>query len=185
MAKSLARSLILHAPTVPRAVVTDSMDPELDRLFTHKIHHRPEYGSNVRQKMYLDKYSPFQETLFLDSDCLAVRDVEAFWNAFRSVPFGVCGVHVMRVGETNEFLDVDFILDHFNLQGIPKFNGGTYYFNRSPEAAALFATTRDVLNRAAQFKGLRRRGRQLLAGRHSPSMPMTLPAQNVSLSELL
>jgi hypothetical protein len=29
-----------------------------------------DYGSGVVQKLYLDRYSPFDETLFIDSDCL-------------------------------------------------------------------------------------------------------------------
>jgi hypothetical protein len=152
MAKSLARSLILHAPALPRAVVTDSRDPGLDSLFTHRIEYRPEYGSNLRQKMYLDKYSPFEETLFLDSDCLAVRGMDALWNAFRSVPFGACGYHIIHAGEVNEFLDVDLMLKHFGLTGLPKFNGGTYYFNTSPEATALFTTARDLLSQATELR---------------------------------
>lgn len=152
MAKSLARSLIVHAPEFPRAVVTNSKDPDLDKLFTHKVLYRSEYGTNLRQKMYLDRYSPFDETLFLDSDCLVVRNLDSLWRAFLSVPFGACGYHIMRWGEVNEFLDVDFMLNRFGLAGLPKFNGGAYYFDRSPDAQALFATARDLLSRATELK---------------------------------
>ena len=63
MAKALPDSLMLHALALPRAIVTDSNDPELFELFTHRVEYRTEYDSNVRQKiMYLDKYSPFPST---------------------------------------------------------------------------------------------------------------------------
>jgi hypothetical protein len=151
MAKALARSLILHDPTLPRAIVADSTDPELAALFTHRIPLRREYGANVRQKLFLDHYTPFDETLFIDSDSLAVRNLDAFWQAFAPVPFGVCGQRILHPGEPDEYLDVDFILDRFHLTGLPKFNGGIYYFKRSPEAIALFDTARDLMNHAAEL----------------------------------
>jgi hypothetical protein len=158
MAKALARSLSIHDPDVPRAIVTDSEDPELRDLFTYCIPYRTEYGGNVRQKMYLDLYSPFDETLFIDSDCLVVHNLDPFWAAFREVPFGVCGnPRVLRAGEEDEYLDVDFLLQRFSLDGLPKFNGGTYYFKRSPEASAVFETGRALLEdyRALRFKEFR------------------------------
>jgi hypothetical protein len=152
MAKALARSLILHDPKLPRAIVTDSNDPELLELFTHRIELRPEYGSNLRQKIYLDRYSPFSRTLFIDSDCLALRKLDGMWRAFDNVPFGVCGVRVLKRGESDEFLDIDFVLDRFGLQGLPKFNGGTYYFDDSPGALEFFETARGLLKEAVALR---------------------------------
>jgi hypothetical protein len=151
MAKSLGRSLALHAPDLPRAVVTDATDTELDRLFTHTIRYRSEFGSNVRQKVHLDKYSPFDRTLFIDSDSLAVRGLDSFWSAFTDVPFGACSCRVLRAGEKDEYLDVDLMLRLFGLTGLPKFNGGIYYFDNSPAAAALFATARDLMSRGEEL----------------------------------
>ena len=151
MAKSLARSLLLHDPGLPRAIVTDSTDPELATLFTHVLPLRREYGSNVRQKLFLDDYTPFEETLFIDSDCLAVRPLDDFWLAFQDVPFGVCGQRILYAGETDEYLDVGFILRRFHLSGLPKFNGGIYYFRRTLEAIRLFDTARDLMNHATEL----------------------------------
>jgi hypothetical protein len=154
MAKSLARSLKLHYPEMPRAIVTDSIDPEIPNLFTSKIDHRPEYGTNVRQKMFIDQYSPFDETLFIDSDSLVVRNLDHFWDAFKGLPFGACGMTTLRAGDTDRYgyLDVDFILNYFTLESLDRFNGGVYYFNKSRESAALFETARDLLNHHAELK---------------------------------
>ena len=148
MAKSLARSLILHDPTLMRAIITDSTDPELADLFTYRIDLRPEYGSKARQMMHLDLYTPFDETLFIDSDSLAVRSLDSFWTAFQAVPFGVCGI---RTGEIGEPLDIPFLLPRFNLSALPRFSGAIYYFKRSPEAAALFTTARDLMLHAPEL----------------------------------
>jgi hypothetical protein len=152
MAKALAWSLNLNAPEIPRAIVTDSDDPELARLFQQRIEYRPQYGSNLRQKMYIDQYSPFDETLFIDSDSLVVRSLDSFWSAFAAVPFGTSGDRWLRAGETDAFLDVGFILRRFGFDRLPKFNGGIYYFKRNQESAALFATARDLMAKSTEFK---------------------------------
>jgi hypothetical protein len=157
MAKSLARSLILHDPHLMRGIITDSRDPELGDLFTYRIDLRPEYGAGLRQKMFLDRYTPFEETLFIDSDSLVVHPLDAFWTAFESVPFGVCGLGTLHAGDTDDSLDVPFILDHFKLKSLPKFNGGAYYFRRTPEAAALFTTARKLLDHADELRFPNRR----------------------------
>jgi hypothetical protein len=151
LAKALARSLRLHDPEVPRAVVTDSRDPELLSLFDIRIDHHPEYGSDVGQKLYLDLYSPFDETLFIDSDCLVIRKLDPFWTAFQDRDFGACGRRILRAGEKDEFVDVDRVLEHFGLDGLPKFNGGIYYFKKNPAASRVFETARGLIDRADEL----------------------------------
>jgi len=152
MAKSLARSLILHDPNLMRGIITDSKDPELGDLFTYRINIRPEFGSGLRQKLFLDRYTPFEETLFIDSDSLAVHSLNGFWSAFESVPFGVCGLGTLQHGDTDDSIDVPFILDHFKLSSLPKFNGGAYYFKRTAEASAIFTTARELLDHATELR---------------------------------
>jgi hypothetical protein len=158
MAKSLARSLLIHDPEIPRAVVTDSSDPKLHSLFTHIVDYRPEYGSNLRQKMHIDLYSPFDETLFVDSDCLVVHKLDPYWRTFQTAPFGLSGNYcVLRAGASEEYMDVDFLLERFSVSGLPKFNGGIYYFKRTPEANAVFKTARMLMEnfRELRFKEFR------------------------------
>lgn len=144
-ARSLAHSLQLHAPQLPRTLITDSSDPEIGQLFTDVISFRPEYGSGVRQKLYLDCYSPYDKTLFIDSDCLVLGNLESFWSAFDGQYFGVPGYKYLNKGDSDPYLDVGHVLEHLGLTEIPKFNGGTYYFTRSSEAAEFFVTARGIL----------------------------------------
>lgn len=145
-ARSLAHSLQLHAPQLPRILITDSNDPEIRRQFTDIIPYRPEYGSGVRQKMFLDRYSPFEHTLFIDSDCLVLGKLDAFWSVFADQYFGVPGYKYLHKGSTDPYFDVDHALETLHLTKIPKFNGGTYYFTRSPEATEFFTTARNILD---------------------------------------
>jgi hypothetical protein len=159
-ARSLAYSLQLHAPHLPRTLVTDSNDPEILRQFSNVIAYRPEYGSGVRQKLYLDMYSPYEETLFIDSDCLVLGHLADFWSVFAGNYFGVPGFRYLRKGSTDPFFDVDYVLDALQLTSIPKFNGGTYYFTRSAEATAFFRTSRKLMedSRALRLGEFRRNG---------------------------
>jgi hypothetical protein len=152
MAKSFARSLHLHAPDIPRAILTDATDPELSTLFTHVIPYKKEFGANMAPKFYLDRYSPFAETLYVDSDCLALGNLDAMWKAFASQYFGVPGWRVLRKGDTDPYVDVAYVLDRFGLDGLPKFNGGTYYFRRSKEATQFFDTARSLLGQAQALR---------------------------------
>jgi hypothetical protein len=159
-ARSLAYSLELHAPHLSRTLVTDSSDPEIRRQFTEVIPYRTEYGSGVRQKVFLDQYSPYDETLFIDSDCLALGNLEAFWSTFAGQYFGVPGFRYLQKGATDPYFDVDYALGNLKVTEIPKFNGGTYYFTRSAKATEFFNTARNILDnrRSLRLGEFRRNG---------------------------
>jgi len=151
-ARSLAHSLHLHAPHLSRTLVTDSQDPAVLKLFNKVIAYRPEFGSGVRQKVYLDHYSPYEETLFIDSDCLVLGNLDSFWAAFAGQSFGVPGYRYLTRGEQDPYLDVDHALNTLNVLKLPKFNGGTYYFTRSAQTTDFFNSARNFLD---NFSSLR------------------------------
>jgi hypothetical protein len=159
-ARSLAHSLQVHAPQLPRTLITDSNSSEIRKQFTDVIPYRPEYGSGVRQKLFLDLYSPYEQTLFIDSDCLVLGNLEPFWSAFAGQYFAVPGFRYLQKGSTDPYFDVDYALDTLDVTAIPKFNGGTYYFTRSPEADQFFETARKTLDnwRALRLGEFRRQG---------------------------
>lgn len=145
-AKDLGYSLRLHASHLPRAIVTDSQDPEIRVIFTEVLPYRPEFGSGVRQKLCLDYYSPYEETLFIDSDCLVLGDLKELWLAFPGQFFGALGYRYLKRGAHDPYMDVDFLLDHLQVTSLPKFNGGTYYFRRCEAATRFFDTARTVMS---------------------------------------
>ena len=144
-ARSLAHSLDLHAPHLHRTLVTDSDDPSIRKLFSEVIAYRPEFGSGVRQKVFLDHYSPYEETLFIDSDCLVLGNLDSFWAAFAGQSFGIPGHRYLKRGEVDPYLDVDHVLDTLKVSKLPKFNGGAYYFTRSAQTKDFFNTARNFL----------------------------------------
>ena len=145
MAKVLARSLAIHSPDIARAVVTDSSDPGLVDLYDHVIEFRPELGSGLMQKVYLDAYSPFRETLFIDSDCLVIRDISYLWEVFRETPFGVVGTK-QSSGDCTFHPRVEALLEQLERPWLPVFNGGLYFFRTDEVSRAVFHTARDMMH---------------------------------------
>ncbi|MEH2043326.1 hypothetical protein [Nostoc sp.] len=145
MAKSLARSLRLHSPNVLRAIVTDNeKDQDLLGLYDYVINIKYEYGSNVKQKLHIYNYSPFKYTLSIDSDCIAVRDINFIFDDFKGRSFSVAGNVYLQAGDKDKFIDVDDTLKRFNLTKLPRFNGGLYYFEKNDTAKAFFETALEL-----------------------------------------
>jgi hypothetical protein len=144
-AVALARSLQLHSPGVPRAVVVDGRDRRLGPLYAHRVRFDPARGAGLLQKLWLPEYSPFDETIFIDADSLLVRDLAFMWRVFEGRGFAVVGATQRSDGEW--WGDIAARCRRFGLQTLPAFNGGLYYFDRGPESAAVFAEARNLAAR--------------------------------------
>ena len=153
MAKGLARSMRFHNPRVRLAVVTDSDDRELARLFDTLIPFNAQFGSGVSQKLHVDQYTPFNETLFVDSDCLAFADPESLWEMYEgSIGFGVKGWSYLAAGDTHYAVDdVAKSLALCNVARFGAFNSGLFYFDRSEAAQKVFRTARELASRPQEL----------------------------------
>jgi hypothetical protein len=141
-AVSLARSLRRHAPGLPLAVVTDAAPSVFGELVDHVVAARPEFGHGYRQKLHLDHYTPFEQTLFLDADCLAVRDPAPAFDLFADVPVGVIGgPHTSG----HWFMDIARVCREQAVPSIPKFNGGLMFLSGSAECRAILDDARSVM----------------------------------------
>jgi hypothetical protein len=152
MAKWLGMSLRHNAPNLESAILTDSSDPELANLFTHVIPHRPEMGNNVEPKFHLDRFSPFEESFYIDTDCLVLNDLSAFFDMFKGEYFGIPGWRYLSREDRDGNVDVSFVLEHFGIEALPKFNGGCYYLRVCPETTAFFDTARKLLAEAESLR---------------------------------
>lgn len=151
MAVGLAQSLRRHEPHVPLAVATDSDDRRLAALYDHVVRIERGAPAGLHGKLQLDRLSPFEQTLFIDGDCLVVRPLDEVFELFSGEEFGVIG-HLVHRGEW--FMDIADALRRIERPALPKFNGGVYWFTRAPRAEEVFATARRISDRYEQY-GLR------------------------------
>lgn len=155
-AADLALSLRLHSPSLPLAVVTDRpADPLLGSLFDHVVPLPPGTLPDCRAKLDLDLHSPFERTLYLDSDSLAFRDVSFVLERHRGRDIVVLGRQIM---EGYWYGDVPTLCRLAGSSSIPQFNGGVLCFADTDVTRAVFERARGLADRydelgLARFNG--------------------------------
>jgi hypothetical protein len=138
----LARSLRLRSPSLPLAVVTDRpADPLHGHLFDHIVPLSPDTPPDCRAKLDLEQHSPFERTLYLDSDSLAFRDVGFVLERHRGRDFVVLG---RNVTDGRWYADVPELCRLAGSPSIPQFNGGVLYFADSDITRAIFRCAREL-----------------------------------------
>jgi hypothetical protein len=146
MGLALARSVRLRNSRAELAVVTDASPDMFSGLYDHVIRLNPEFGRGVQQKLYLDRYTPFEETIYIDADCLAYEDVDLLWGMYAGsrdsgsrvlTTWALASSHY-GVSDLGKYLEV------YGVTRIGNFNGGIYYFDRGTVAAKVFESARRI-----------------------------------------
>ncbi len=160
LAATLARSFQLWNADndIGFAIATDQLDivpPDLD--WVELIPLQPgQYGSGFSPKLYLNELAPADQTLFVDADCLCVGDLRPAFDAFAGRPVATIGRVVSR-GEW--FGDVEAISEQFGVPGLPRFNGGAYYFEQGEASDQVFEEAQALESRYDEIGFQRLRGR--------------------------
>lgn len=156
MAINLAMSCKLKAPHIPLALVTDSTNPELLKFFDFIIPVKNKYGKGVLQKLYVNEYSPFEKTMFIDSDCLVINSIDWLFELFDGKKVSVVGkikYDYKLSGQTLEYLKTQIDIDY-----LISFNGGIYYFEKSEIANKVYEKSREIINYYDQWNFNKWRG---------------------------
>ena len=149
MAKGMVRSLRLHRPEMQVAIVSDRNPRALLRWFDTVIPLEPQFGPGLAHKLNLDRYTPFEETLFVDCDFLFFRDPQLLWEEYRQVPgFALMGYYLAPGEEHYAINDLPSYMAELGLSRMLMTNTGVLYFDRSARAQEVFDTTRAIAARA-------------------------------------
>jgi len=150
-ATALAYSLKMHMPGAPIAIITDHdhVDPVFDKIV--KIN--PAHGMGTLQKAWLDDYSPYQKTMFIDSDCLVTRPFEKEFQDITKFEFTPVMGRFLGLNDSDDLYIEDLAptLKTYGADYFCKFNGGIYYFEKGPLVTALMAEARSVATRAKEL----------------------------------
>lgn len=102
-------------------------------------------------RSYMDKlalldYAPYDETIFIDADCLAYRDLNDFWTFFENAPdFSAFGTAFPADYPYAWFRRED-VGDYSNrIEFIPDFIGGVYFIRKTPVIRAFSKTCKHIL----------------------------------------
>lgn len=112
-------------------------------------------GRGFASKLFLDKYSPADQCLFIDADCLCTGPIGWVFERFAGHPVSVVGG---QITEGEWFGDVRAVCESVGVKAIPKFNGGIYYLERGPRATAVYERARRLESRYDALGLVRLRG---------------------------
>lgn len=158
LAVSCAQSIRLFDPARPIQLVTHADDPEPEAGLFDVVTRidPPAFFNSPAIKLELDRLSPFAATMFVDADCLMLRDdIDRWWRTAQAWPFAIPGQahpHGPWYGQ-----DIAALCARFECGYLWKMNSGVIYFDRSPEAGRVFAEARLlVLRHGALFDAAHR-----------------------------
>lgn len=170
MAVNLAMSCRLHSPGIPLALITDSKEPYLSSFFDIIIPANPDYPKGIAHKIYVQDYSPFEETLFIDGDCMLVRDIAGMFDWFSNSNVSAFGL----VKNKGTFFGLDFniLKERTGIEWIGAINGGTYYFKKNEKAKQVFESAKKLLSQYEEIGFGKLRGGYNEEGLMAVSMAM-------------
>lgn len=148
----LALSLKVSNPGVPLAVACHPrIKPLLEPHFDFVIDEQPGIRG-FAHKVYLDIYSPFERTLFLDSDMLVFKPVASHIEAWGNVPYVACGKYVTSGKSSFEF-DRDAYLQKMKWERMVCIDGAGHAYFCKPACEAIFVRAREITANYKEIAG--------------------------------
>ena len=135
---SLSQSIRLRDPEMPLAIATDLPSDILRHHFDFVIDANFSDWSGFMNKLDVYDISPFDETIYLDADCLAIKPMIQVFDCFNGQQFGVFGRNDI---DEPWFKSPEKIRAEFPTSTFPIFNSGLIYFTKS-------VLSKDVFNMA-------------------------------------
>ncbi|GAB6392368.1 MAG: hypothetical protein TREAZ_0686 [Treponematales bacterium] len=133
-AKYLALSAMLHAPHLHRAVITDC--PKIvESYYDFVIPFDGDAMNPFALKTRVYRYTPFEQTLYLDADSLIMQNIDSCWDAFTERHFIYRGF--LRT-EGVWYFDRAEVIKALGIEWLPAFNSGMFLFDKSAQARAVF-----------------------------------------------
>ena len=146
IAANLLDSYRLHTTDpMPFALICDRENRYSDKFDMTVVIDDPTFS--YVDKLRLPEYVPFDETIFIDADCLAYVDLNSFWDLFEGAgEFSVFGRNYPLDYEYGWFKREDTGKYKDEIQYIPDFIGGVYYLRKGERLEEFYALVKDILS---------------------------------------
>ena len=104
-------------------------------------------------KFELLKRTPYDETIFIDADCLAYADLNELWDYFADAPdFGCCGTNFPIDSDEGIFM-ADGLCEYTGrIHWKPHFNGGLYFIRKGSFCDLLYKECLNICSHYDDFK---------------------------------
>ena len=166
MAINLLLSLKHNDPKREVCLVIDEgsqLPTEYQALVQHVAYLSPKNGFHgCLNKLRLHELSPFDETMFVDADCLLVKsDMDRHWQKFSCDGFNIAGGKVTN-GKWYSF-NVSDVLRTLGIPYMVKMNSGVFYFRKGELSNRFFETTHQLVSEHQNILGTFHRNKLQLA----------------------
>ncbi|MDO5153052.1 MAG: hypothetical protein Q4D50_06795 [Eubacteriales bacterium] len=110
------------------------------------------------QKNYFDKFellihSPYDETIFIDSDCLAYADLNHYWDYFSGADDFSAGGYNFPINSPDGLFWADSIGDYKNrIKWKPSIHGGLYFIRRGKKCDAIYAEYQNIMRHYSEYQ---------------------------------
>lgn len=148
----LALSVRVSNPDVPVAVACSAkVRPLVAPYFDQVIDEQAGLRGFVH-KVYLDRYSPFTETMFFDSDVLVFKPVLPYIERWGTGPYHACG-QMLADGHSTFGLDRAQVLRKIGKERLVVIDGAGHAFFRQPGCQEVFDLAREVTKQHKYYAG--------------------------------
>ncbi len=148
----LALSVRVSNPGVPIAVACPARArPLLEPYFDYVIDEIPGLRGFVH-KVHLDHYTPFDETMFFDSDVLVFKPLQPYVDVWRKYPYTATG-RFQSTGKSAFGMDRVDILRQLAKKELVVIDGAGHAFFRKPDCGPIFDEARAVTARHKEIMG--------------------------------
>ena len=101
-------------------------------------------------KLYLDQYSPYDRTLFLDADILAFKKLNYIFDKLSGIPYAARGFFV-NGGKSSFGFDRDEVLKDINKTRLVCIDGAGHAYFEKPQCHKVFDTAREIMINYAKY----------------------------------
>ena len=132
LAHNLLMSYRYHSRSrVPFGIICDRQNEYTADFDTVVVMDDPQFS--VFDKLKLPELTPFEESIFIEADCLAYRDLDGMWDIFKDGPdFGALGVVLPLEDDELGWIRPEYLgplKERFKEQFLHQ--GGVYYMRKS------------------------------------------------------
>ena len=128
MAINSARTVKEHSPSLKIHLYTDQDSVDLQYFDSVGMIKKP----HVRSKVDYIHQSPFERTLYMDTDTKIVRDISEMFRILDRFDLAIAHAHSRNRASTNQLWREDIP------KGFPQLNGGIILFNKNDKTQQLF-----------------------------------------------
>lgn len=144
-AVGLAFSIRRTTPGMPIALVSSPKVAKIIGKFFDRVEEENKELRGWEHKLFLDQYSPFKKTLFLDADILVFKNLRILFSEWKNKGFAVAG-GFRDSGKSYFGLDRKAVLEKIQKPKLVFIEGAGHYYFEKPDCLPVFEKAREILH---------------------------------------